>query len=240
MLILQDFQQREFQKLFVPHVLLFLFFHFIQEYFMLMQDFFGKVRGHLVCTNAREQKFPLCVLWVAAVVFLCSSLHGLAQDNKGAGRDFNDMAKNTFFAELGGSGLIYSFNYDRLLAPSWSVRGGLSFIGFAAGNSSGSAGVGLVTIPLTTSYLFNLGGSASNIELGGGITPLIGSVSGTALGSTGAASGVATMLTGIVGYRLQPFDGGFNFRANVTPLFFLGSTTLFITSFGISAGYTFN
>lgn len=181
-------------------------------------------------------------LWVSyvAAVFAFATVGAFNSHAQEKGGSSSPSAKNTFYAELGGSGLIYSLNYDRLIAPNVSVRGGLSYIGFAASSGGSSAGVGLLTIPLTASYLFNLGGSPSHIEVGAGVTPLIGSVSGTALGSTAANTGVSSMLTGIVGYRLQPFDGGFNFRANVTPLFFIGSSsTLFITSFGISAGYTF-
>jgi hypothetical protein len=188
----------------------------------------------------------LVVLFSVLSVFTNSAPALLAQESSSPqpsaapARNYETMAKNTFFAELGGAGLIYSLNYDRLLSPSWSVRGGLSFLGASVGTGSSSAGFGLVTIPLTTSYLFNLGGSSSHIELGGGVTGLIGSVSGTVFGGTNSASGFLPMITGIVGYRLQPAEGGFNFRAGVTPLLFLpAGGSLFFTSFAVSAGYTF-
>ncbi len=154
-----------------------------------------------------------------------------------------EIARNTIFIEGLGNGITYSVNVERLLTPNWSVRAGFGtfaldirvpFTDLVALRGS------FVSVPLTTSYLLNLGGSASNLEFGVGITPIftVATLTAPIVGNVPAA--FATVLgTGVIGYRLQPLSGGFNFRIGLTPIALLSPFFLPLPSVGIGLGYTF-
>ncbi|TAE30737.1 MAG: hypothetical protein EAZ92_04180 [Candidatus Kapaibacterium sp.] len=154
-----------------------------------------------------------------------------------------EIARNTIFIEGLGNGITYSINAERLIMPNWSVRAGFGtfnvdirvpFTDLVALRGS------FVSLPLTTSYLLNLGGSASHLEFGVGITPIFaaGSLTAPIVGNLPAA--FATVLgTGVIGYRLQPPSGGFNFRIGLTPIVLLSPFFLPLPSVGIALGYTF-
>lgn len=146
------------------------------------------------------------------VLILCCSLTFLrAQSAK------------SVFAELGGPGLA-SVNYDtRFTGKEDGIGGRIGVGGFST-----SAG-GLVTIPLAINYL--LGKDQRNyFEVGAGYTPVFisGDEEGMFTGSFGHLH---------FGYRLQPADGGFTFRAGITPVFGNGGFIPYYAS--ISFGYKF-
>jgi hypothetical protein len=137
---------------------------------------------------------------------------------------FAGTAKNFVFVEALGSGGIYSINYDRLFSPTWAVRIGFSALSPTISNLE--AGVAtltqlrLTTIPITSAYIVNFPESPHHIELGGGITVLLGSLSV----DVSNAGYTFTSLNGAAGqllaaYRFQPKDGGFSLRAAFTPLY---------------------
>lgn len=142
---------------------------------------------------------------------------------------FKSQAQSIYF-ELGGPGLA-SFNFDtRFTKGAEDGFGGRVGVGgFSIG--SGDDRVGAVFIPIGINYL--LGKDNKNyFEIGGGVTPVI--VSG------GGSGGNFNSTFGHVlfGYRMQPAEGGFTFRAFINPVFGDG---FFIPYYaGVSFGYKFN
>jgi hypothetical protein len=149
------------------------------------------------------------------------------------------------YAELGGAGLAYSFNYDFRFDKgdinSWGMRVGAG--GWSRNDNNYSEG--LLTVPLQVNRL--LGKSRHFFEFGGGATFIYyrdrSSWGGTDYvyknfnfildsGNTPAFMGTLNM-----GYRKIPEDGGFTFRANITPLF--NHTGFWPLFGGVSFGYAF-
>lgn len=133
------------------------------------------------------------------------------------------------FVELLGPGLTYSFNYDTRFQNTLNGLGGRAGISYLAveGNS-------VLTVPLMINYL--LGKEGRYFEMG---------VGGTYMGFTANkdneeilfidGSGVTGTMT--FGYRSQPTNGGFMFRAGISPIF---NKNNFIPYYGyLSLGYAF-
>jgi hypothetical protein len=135
------------------------------------------------------------------------------------------------YMELLGNGLVYSFNYDQRFEKRFDGLGfkaGLSY--FAVEGSS------FTTVPVGLNYL--LGKNGKYFEMGAGAT-IVRAADNTNTFSVGDSRTVGTGAIGhmVFGYRREPVDGGFLFRASMTPLF--GQGTFFPFWFGISLGYAF-
>jgi hypothetical protein len=116
----------------------------------------------------------------------------------------NPKAKSIFF-ELGGPGLA-SVNYDMRFKNTGKG------LGFRAGLGGFPAyDVNLVTYPLGLNYLASKD-NKNFFEFGAGLTILSANAKGSGLFSQ--SFGHTTL-----GYRLQPKDGGFTFRATMNPVF---------------------
>jgi hypothetical protein len=136
-------------------------------------------------------------------------------------------AKNAIYVDLLGPGLFYSINYDRMLTDDLSARIGFSYLSFGAsagdgtGAGSASAEFSYWAVPITVSYL-GIGSDSNMLEVGGG--PVIMNIKGSGVVETdetasGAeASATVFAMTGMVGYRHQPADGGFVFRVGASPV----------------------
>ncbi len=136
-------------------------------------------------------------------------------------------AKSVYF-ELGGPGLA-SFNFDTRFGPREDGLGGrIGFGGFSISSDGDKAG--LVFIPIGLNYLLGKDGK-NYFELGAGVTPVIGSSSTTDENFTSTFGHLN------FGYRLQPSNGGFTFRAFITPIF--GSFGFIPYYGGVSFGYKF-
>jgi hypothetical protein len=103
-------------------------------------------------------------------------------------------------------------NYERLVVDGMAVRLGFSYWSVSAtatsGNTTATASAGFVTVPVTVSYV-----GLRHLELGGGMTLLHASGSGSTVGASASGSGFAPLGTALVGYRLHPVGGaGFQFR----------------------------
>jgi hypothetical protein len=149
---------------------------------------------------------------------------------------FQMTAKNSLFVEGLGVGGLYSFNYDRRIAPTWNVRIGFSNYRVDATLSailSGTASA--VVIPLVGSYLYNFPESPSYLEVGAGISSAFLAASATTVVPASGAT-YLPIPTLVLMYRLMPTEGGFSLRAGVTPLFL---PTLFLPWLGVSIGWTF-
>jgi hypothetical protein len=120
------------------------------------------------------------------------------------------------FVELLGNGLLYSLNYDTRFTSAQDGIGGRAGISYVSMD-----GLNLATIPLMANYLlgkngkyFEIGVGATYVALGAGVK-----TSGSNSPWYIADGWLGTMS---LGYRSQPVDGGFLFRAGVTPLFGFG------------------
>ncbi len=135
------------------------------------------------------------------------------------------------FVEILGNGLIGSINYDQRFEKRFDglgFKGGISYFAFN-GSSVAAAPFGL-------NYL--LGKNGKYFEVGLGATYLRFADSSNTF-SVGNERTIGDGLVGnmIFGYRREPVDGGFLFRASMTPVF--GSGTFLPFYFGLSLGYAF-
>lgn len=143
----------------------------------------------------------------------------------GINEAFSQSAKAAYF-ELGGPGLA-SFNFDtRFSKREDGIGGRIGFGGFSIGDA------GAVFIPVGLNYLFGKDGK-NYFEIGGGVTPVI------TYDNFNNNDDVFTTTFGHLnfGYRLQPKDGGFFFRAAINPIF--GKKFFFPYYGGVAFGYKF-
>jgi len=115
-------------------------------------------------------------------------------------------ATHTVFAELAGSGLAYSVNYEHRFLDMFGVRAGLSYFGVGVGDSAFRA----LWVPVGLSYLGVRSGK-HGLDAGLGVTIYAPFVS---VAGAGSAAAVFPMGWVNVGYRYHPLEGhpGFNFR----------------------------
>lgn len=175
------------------------------------------------------------LLILFSLIFLVQ-FHGVAQE----------AGAQSVYVELGGAGLAYSFNYDFRFdnnnINSWGMRIGAG--GWARNDSWGSEG--LLTMPFQLNKLF--GSRKHFFELGGGATfvyyrdryedwtgETYENKNFNFILDTGDTP--AFMGTLNFGYRRIPVDGGFTFKANLTPIFNQnGFWPLWV---GVGFGYAF-
>ncbi len=139
-----------------------------------------------------------------------------------------DRAPQAIYFGLGGSGPIFSANYDRRFAKK------LNGFGFTAGlGFFGATGVSIFSVPVSINYLF--GKQNHFLELGAGLTyASAASYDFVNDGSSGSGSTIFEHIN--LGYRYQPATGGFFARVGMSPLFFEGE---YITSYYLGFGYAF-
>ncbi len=142
-------------------------------------------------------------------------------------------ANNALYVEGLGQGLFYSINYDRAFGD-FAARVGLGYISFTDHSSSFtdcsssstsctstpvSTTASFLTIPLSVSYL-GIGSKKHIFEVGAGMTILHVSADASGLFVDNNGKGSSTTVLGdiILGYRLQPPNGGFFLRAGLSPL----------------------
>ncbi|MFC3414937.1 hypothetical protein [Algoriphagus hitonicola] len=135
-----------------------------------------------------------------------------------------------FYLELFGNGITYSLNYDQRFQKRMD---GLGFKAGASFLSLGGSSVG--TVPVGLNYL--LGKEGKFFEMGMGSTLIFGG--GNTDFAVGDGEPLDTYFLGTMtfGYRSEPTDGGFLFRANLTPIF--GGFGFYPFFGGISVGYAF-
>ncbi|MCP9290675.1 hypothetical protein [Gracilimonas sediminicola] len=135
----------------------------------------------------------------------------------------NTQAKHAIFFEILGSGGLYSINYERVIGENRTLRGGISYV-----NGDGFIFGHMLTIPLSTSYLFPTD-KDSHIELGVGNTFILNE--GTFSNAIGP----------IFGVREQDlFNGGAYARISFTPVLLIGKEVEMAPVWaGISFGKSF-
>ena len=133
-------------------------------------------------------------------------------------------AQSVYF-ELGGPG-IASFNYDLRISGRQGGLGGRIGVGFS---NIVSSGIPVYYLPLGINYL--LGKERHYFEIGGGFTPVINA---SPDGDSAIPNSFAHL---VLGYRFQPINKGFTFRAFLCPVYGNG---IFVPYYvGISGGYKF-
>jgi hypothetical protein len=141
---------------------------------------------------------------------------------------------NAAYFELLGSGGLYSINYERALAPSVRVRVGAAV--WTAESFWGGSQTEIRTFPVMLHLLPGRG--AHRLEAGLGVLP------GNRGRDAGDSGGFVSLL-GLVGYRYEPPQRRFTFRAGFTPFYGFGESSVaypdsgFLPSFGVSWGARF-
>lgn len=153
-------------------------------------------------------------------ICLCSI--AFAQSNSGRNPNTYEegrRAQNVYF-EAFGPGVTYSFNYDTRFQKTKNGLGGR--IGASYVSVDGSS---IFTLPVGLNYL--LGKNGNYFEMGLGATFL--SINGNEDGGDNEiffyeGEKNSTVIGNMTfGYRRQPVDGGFSFRAGFAPVFGSGS-----------------
>ncbi len=130
--------------------------------------------------------------------------------------------QTSFYAELGGPGILFSANIDRRFKPStigFGFRAGIGFVtadeqkivnGIYEYNPSS-----VITVPVQVNYIFGKHDSPHTFEAGAGIT-----YAGRKLDIMNFYDERKSILFGSFSfmYRRQPINGGFSWRAGFTPL----------------------
>jgi hypothetical protein len=122
-------------------------------------------------------------------------------------------ANNSFFVEVGGPGLFYTFNYERIFGDSdISLRVGFGYLhldGTFLGHTFNEEDL---SVPVIASYYIGSGSHRIQIGLGGVL--LYQQLDGSSEGTTTSLN-----VAGVLGYRYLPLDGGLNFGISFTPCF---------------------
>lgn len=153
----------------------------------------------------------LNAILVLSALMLCNNFSASGQGVEREGKTTANASQ--IYLEAGGSGIIYSINYDGRLGK---FENGLGFrIGIGGASYTGD---GYVAIPAQLNYL--LGSNGQYLELGAGITFI--SVSDIFFDSDASASKIAGSF--VVGFRKQPFGKkGLTWRIAFTPFLGFGS-----------------
>lgn len=164
-------------------------------------------------------------IFLALLVFASASVN--------AQKHFQDEVTSpakAMYVELGGPG-VASINYDMRFTKSESGIGGRIGVGGFSIND-GIDKVGAVFIPIGVNYIMSKD-SRHYFEVGGGVTFVsTHASSGTDEGNFSSNFGHLNF-----GYRLQPKDGGFFFRAAINPVFGKGFFLPYYA--GLGFGYKF-
>jgi hypothetical protein len=163
-------------------------------------------------------------------IFRIGSLRAQGQER---GTEVTANASQIYF-ELGGPGVIYSFNYDGRLSK---YENGIGFrIGVGGASWNGS---GYVAVPFQLNYL--LGTKGKYLEVGAGATfaPHL-DLFGVADDQNPSSSTTYTYGTFTIGFRKQPLGKkGFTFRAAFSPIFSFTNGGSFLPFAGVSWGFKF-
>lgn len=146
--------------------------------------------------------------------------------------------QTSFYAELGGPGILFSANIDRRFTKSNLGVGGRIGLGFVTGdfqidNNGFYNTRSVVTFPIQLNYIFGKPSSVHSFEVGAGATFTGKKIDLFNNSYTGSKSVFATAS---FMYRRQPHDGGFSWRIGFTPIVGAGYIQ---PSGAVSVGYNF-
>lgn len=148
--------------------------------------------------------------------------------------------RTSFYAELGGPGILFSANIDTRFTSSRLGWGGRLGVGFVSADESKLVNGNyeynprsVITVPVQVNYIFGKDDSPHTFEVGAGIS-YVGrelEIFNFYEDKTSKWFGSASFM-----YRRQPLKGGFTWRAGFTPLFAKGYIQ---PTGGVSVGYCF-
>lgn len=179
---------------------------------------------------------------VATIVFSILFITGFAQSSTESKNNVSKVPGQTsFFAEIGGPGILFSANIDRRFKPSRLGFGWRLGIGFVTADEETTDANGyiyyepasVITVPAQLNYIFGKENSPHSFEVGAGVT-----YAGKKLDIYNFYDDRTTQVFGTVSfmYRRQPVDGGFSWRIGFTPLIAKGYIQ---PAAGVSVGYNF-
>ena len=150
--------------------------------------------------------------------------------------DENSLAQTSFYAELGGPGILFSANIDRRFTKSNLGIGGRIGIGFVSGYFGTDPNgydkqSSVATFPVQLNYVFGKPTSHHTFEAGLGFT-----MTGKKIWIMDFEDSSSFYMTACFMYRRQPVNGGFSWRIGFTPIFAKG---LIEPSAAVSLGYNF-
>lgn len=171
---------------------------------------------------------------VLLLAFLCISGIAMAQEETSS----KIAGQTSFYAELGGPGILFSANIDRRFTKSNLGLGGRIGLGFVTTddydfNSGDYNRRSVLTVPIQLNYIFGKSSSVHSFEVGAGVTIAGKKVN---LFDYGLNDNSSTFGTASFMYRRQPKDGGFSWRIGFTPIITSGYIE---PSAGVSVGYNF-
>ena len=157
------------------------------------------------------------------MIFVLSISSNVFSQKKSSKVSFTfEGAKNAFYVELLGNGLLLSANYDVRIANKFGVRAGIGYVGSTEGEG------GILTVPVMGNFL--LGNNGRYFEVGAGITYVSGN--SDIFNDDGFSSILGTLS---FMYRRQPVDGGFMWKIGLTPFLAEG---IFVPYWaGVGIGY---
>ena len=172
-------------------------------------------------------------LLLIACLFISSML--IAQEKN----ESSGSGQMSFYAELGGPGILFSANFDSRFNKSSLGFGGRAGIGFVTTYyyyNNGNGGYkthSVATFPIQLNYIFGKPSSVHSFEAGAGVT-----FTGKAIDlfSYDELNPSSVYGTACFMYRRQPKDGGFSWRIGFTPI--IGSGYI-QPSGAVSVGYNF-
>ena len=163
---------------------------------------------------------------ITTIVFAQVDTVRLRDIEKSKHKIVTDRPPQAVYFLIGGSGPIFSVNYDRRFFKR--VNG----LGFAVGAGfASSLGISVFSIPASLNYL--IGRNSHFFEVAGGATFASATVD---LFDDQPERGSFFIYHVNAGYRYQPTRGGFFIRAGISPLFAYSES---ITSYYVGVGYNF-
>ena len=166
-------------------------------------------------------------------VLLSAGFVGFAQDKE------SSTPNKSFYAELGGPGILFSANFDtRFQNTPFGLGGriGLGFVtadDFYIGDDYNYRRNTALTVPVQLNYLFGKTNSVHAFEVGLGFTYVSKQLD---IFNYYNEKGTNLFGTASFMYRRVPRDGGFSWRIGFTPLVGNGNVQ---ASGGASIGYNF-
>jgi hypothetical protein len=148
------------------------------------------------------------------------------------GQEEKEGSNHGVFFEFFGNGIFNSLNYDTRFTKRGDGLGGKVGVGYAPVN-----GDQYFSFPFMVNYL--LGKNSHYFEVGAGANYLVGDYQngGGIIGIPEIAIWEGWTGNLSLGYRYQPGDGGFLFRAGITPMFTKNEFKPFWPQ--VSLGYAF-
>ncbi len=176
-------------------------------------------------------------IFVSLLFFVAIASHGQTTSSAAP----KVPGRTSFYAEVGGPGILFSANIDSRFKPSvfgWGFRAGLGFVTADEQienppNSFNYETRSVVTLPVQINYVFGKPESVHTFEAGAGVTYVSKKLDILNFydDKKSQVFGTASFM-----YRRQPLNGGFTWRIGFTPLITSGYIQ---PSAAVGVGYSF-